>query len=82
MTHVITSDCQSSCTLECVSVCPVDAIHGPPEGTVARQMFIDPGSCIDCTLCASVCPVSAPVIDVDLPAAHQGDLERNAAFFG
>ena len=80
MVHVITSICQSSCAQECVKVCPVDAIHGPPPSPT-RQMFIDPELCISCTLCASACPVGAPFEEEDVPTEFEADIARNKEFF-
>ena len=95
MTYVVTSKCIGTCDTACVDVCPCDCIVGvlsvaeiralPADQRGARlagiQMFIDPDECIDCVACVAECPVDAIVHESDLPPAHQGDLERNAAFF-
>ena len=73
MLHVITDPCISTCDTACVTVCPVDAIHGPrsaaevaslePERqrlfVLGPQLFIDPASCIGCGMCEPECPVTA-----------------------
>lgn len=95
MAYVITSPCIATCDTACVDVCPCDCIHGPipldqiravPEPQRAQrlaetQLFIDPDVCIDCGACEAECPVSAIYLDDDVPAEHQKDIERNAAFF-
>ena len=56
--------------LTCTTVCPVDCIH-PHDGDKgfgsARQVFIDPSSCIDCDACLDVCPVEAIYPEDELP---------------
>ena len=54
MTYVIGSACIGTTDRSCVDVCPVDCIH-----EVAQMLVIDPGECIDCSLCEPACPVSA-----------------------
>ena len=68
----------------CLAVCPVDCIHpNPDEGRFAsaEQLYIDPGECIHCHLCAAECPVQAIFADDDLPAEWQHFLEKNAAHY-
>jgi ferredoxin len=95
MTYVITQKCVGTCDSACVDVCPMDCILGPVPLDELRaipareratrlpgiQMFIDPDECIDCGACVAECPVDAIYLDTDVPAAHRGDIERNAKFF-
>ena len=93
MAHVITSACLGPCQAECVSVCPVDCIHGPVDAAAlaarspseraaeGQQLFIDPDLCICCGLCAAECPPEAIYDEDDVPAEHEADIARNAAFF-
>ena len=54
MTYVVTDSCIKCKYTDCVEVCPTDAFR---EGT--NFLAIDPGDCIDCTLCVPECPVDA-----------------------
>ena len=54
MTYIIAEPCIDIKDLSCVDVCPVDCIH-----EVTEMLVIDPGECIDCSLCEPACPVSA-----------------------
>jgi len=62
MTFVVTEDCIKCKHMDCVEVCPVDCFHEGPNFLV-----IDPGECIDCTLCQPECPVHAIFAEDDLP---------------
>jgi ferredoxin len=95
MTVVITERCVGTCDTACVSVCPVDAIHGPVDirtiESVPReeralrfptlQLFINPDECICCSACIPECPVDAIFLEDELPEDHRDSIERNAAFF-
>ncbi len=95
MTHVITKQCESTCDTACVSVCPVDVIHGPvnvdelralegaDRATAAAglQLFIDPDGCINCGCCVPECPVDAIYPEDEVPAAYESDIEANARYF-
>lgn len=73
MSYIIGTPCVSTCDTACVTVCPVDCIHGPIdikgmgkevegmslEELVGKQLYIDPTECIDCGACLPECPVSA-----------------------
>src|ERR1700739_2011029 len=55
MTYVITQSCCNDAS--CVAVCPVNCIHPTPDEPgyhQAEMLYIDPGACIDCVVCAAV----------------------------
>ncbi len=95
MSYVITDACVGACDMGCVSVCPVDAIHGAvPErelralSTAERakrhpslQLYIDPERCICCGACEPECPVNAVFDEGDLPSDKAWCREDNARFF-
>jgi ferredoxin len=62
----------------CVSVCPVDCIHGDATSV---QLYIDPEECIDCAACEPVCPVDAIFAAEEVPPAFVDALAINANFF-
>ena len=82
MTYVIAAPCVAD--YSCVEVCPVDCIAPRPDDSGfddAEQLFIDPGSCIDCEACVSACPVGA-VFEVGmLPPKYKHYADINAAHF-
>ena len=43
--------------------------------------FIDPGRCIDCRICALVCPVEAVFSNYDLPPEWERFERVNVEFF-
>jgi ferredoxin len=73
MTHVVTDNCVNCKYTDCVEVCPVDCFHEGPNFLV-----IDPGECIDCTLCVAECPVNAIFPEMDVPAGQECFLAINA----
>ena len=79
MPFVIAAPCVAD--YSCVEVCPVDCIApGPHESGFdeAEQLYIDPARCIDCGVCAAVCPVTAIYSAESLPPrwAHYGEVNR------
>jgi ferredoxin len=65
---VITAPCVAD--YSCVEVCPVNCISpapGHPDFEDAEQLFIDPGTCIECGVCVDVCPVAAIYSEDALP---------------
>ena len=76
MPYVITEACVDVKDRACVDVCPVDCIY---EG--GAQLFIHPVECIDCGVCAPVCPVFAIFSEGDVPGEWEQAIEANAAFF-
>ncbi|MEP9353958.1 4Fe-4S binding protein [Xanthobacter sp. KR7-65] len=84
MTYVITSLCIGSKDTSCVEVCPVDAIHPAPEDERfddMEQLFIDPGLCINCDACRTVCPNEAIYARAAVPPEEASSIQRNAAFY-
>jgi len=93
MAFVIAEPCVSTCDTACVSVCPVDCIHGPIEKTGAGaevegmesvdglQLYIDPDECIDCGACEPECPVEAIFDEDELPEEWMKYIEINKEFF-
>ena len=73
MTHVVTENCINCKHTDCVEVCPVDCFHEGPNFLV-----IDPGECIDCTLCVDECPVGAIYPEADVPAGQEPFIAINA----
>lgn len=97
MAFIITEPCIGTCDTSCVSVCPVDCIHGPipleelqervaagelEQLTLERvMMYIDPDICIDCGACEPECPVDAIFEEFDVPEKWNHYIELNAEFF-
>lgn len=98
MSYIIGSPCVGTCDTACVSVCPVDCIHGPiiingrgdevykmtKEELVGKQLYINPTECIECGACIPECPVNA-IYDSESNAIKSGELEsvkKNYEFFG
>jgi NAD-dependent dihydropyrimidine dehydrogenase PreA subunit len=80
MAYVIAEPCVAACHAACVSVCPVDCIHGPPS-PARVQLFINPEECTSCGACASECPASA-IFDEDvLPPEWERYRALNAEYF-
>ena len=75
MTYVIGSACIGTTDRSCVDVCPVDCIH-----EVAQMLVIDPGECIDCSLCEPACPVSAITPAEGVAPDDRAFIEINAAW--
>ena len=84
MAYVIAQPCIGVKDTACIAVCPMDCIHPRADEAGfadAEQLYIDPGTCIDCNMCADECPVSAIFAESDLPEEWQGFLEKNVAHF-
>jgi ferredoxin len=64
MAFVITEPCIGVKDGSCVKACPVDCIEGRPEDAM---LYIDKERCIDCDVCATVCPVDAIYPDNRIP---------------
>ena len=84
MAHIIAEPCIATKDTSCVEVCPVDCIHpkkedGGFEG--AKQLYIDPDTCIDCGLCVDECPVQAIYPEEDLPEEWSPYIQINVSYF-
>ena len=66
MPHVVTGNCVDCRYTDCVEVCPVDCFFAD-----AKQVYIDPDTCIDCGACIDACPVHAIFNLDDLSVADQ-----------
>ena len=73
MTYVVTESCIKCKYTDCVDVCPVDAFREGPN-----FLAIDPGECIDCTLCVAECPVEAIFAEEDVPEGQRAFIGLNA----
>ena len=73
MTYVVTESCIKCKYTDCVDVCPVDAFREGPN-----FLAIDPGECIDCTLCVAECPVEAIFAEEDVPEGQRAFIALNA----
>jgi NAD-dependent dihydropyrimidine dehydrogenase PreA subunit len=84
MAFVIALPCIGVKDTACVDICPCDCIHPTRADAgfdVAEQLYIDPGTCIDCGLCVDECPVGAIFAAEDVPAEWRGFIEKNAAHY-
>ena len=84
MAHIIAEPCIGTKDAACVEVCPVDCIHpGKNEGdhAEAKQLYIDPDTCIDCGLCVDECPVRAIFPGEDLPEEWKKYIQINADWY-
>lgn len=79
MTFVITEPCIGVKDGACVIACPVDAIDGRTEDPM---LYIDPERCIDCDVCATVCPVTAIFPDNKVPKKWAHFIAMNNDYFG
>ncbi len=73
MAYVVTESCIKCKYTDCVDVCPVDCFREGPNFLV-----IDPGECIDCTLCVPECPAEAIYAEDDVPADQRQFIALNA----
>ena len=76
MPYMITSLCVGVKDRACVDVCPVDCIYEGPD-----QLYISPIECIDCGVCAPVCPVAAIFPEGDVPGEYEDALDEARAYF-
>ena len=98
MSYIIGSPCISTCDTACVTVCPVDCIHGPIDITgagaevlemtksqlIGKSLYINTDECIDCGACIPECPVDA-IYETEEDAIADGEKEaviNNYKFFG
>ncbi|MCP4355571.1 MAG: DUF3470 domain-containing protein [Proteobacteria bacterium] len=73
MTFVVTENCIKCKYTDCVEECPVGAFH---EGS--NMVVINPEVCIECGICATVCPIQAIKADEELETEEEQFLEINA----
>ncbi|MCW3110996.1 MAG: ferredoxin [Segetibacter sp.] len=73
MTYVVTENCINCKHTTCVEVCPTDAFREGPNFLV-----IDPGSCVDCDLCPSECPIGAIFEEDEVPEDQKHFIKMNA----
>ena len=78
MPFVIAEPCIGVKDRSCVSVCPVDWIHGGDDDT---QLFINPDECIDCGLCEPECPVDAIFMEDEVPEKWKSFIQLNTNHF-
>ena len=90
MSFIIGKACEGVCDTACVTVCPVNCIHGPiktdgagrevdsmsEEEKKGLQLYIDPSECIDCGACIPECPVEAIYADEE-DAIEAGELKAD-----
>ena len=84
MAYVITDLCREVKDAGCVDICPADCIHPRPdeaEFPKVDQLYIDPDECIDCRLCAEVCPAAAIQHADDLAPGKFGFIELNRDWY-
>ena len=84
MAFVIAEPCVGVKSAACVDVCPVDCIHPTPAERgfrLARQLYIDPETCIDCGHCVPLCPVEAIFPVEELPEHWEESIYRNSRYY-
>jgi NAD-dependent dihydropyrimidine dehydrogenase PreA subunit len=78
MPFVITEPCVGVKDAACLDVCPVDCIALSEED---EMYLINPGTCIDCSYCESVCPVNAIYDQFTVPVKWRVYIRKNREFF-
>ena len=84
MAYIIAEPCIGTKDTACVEVCPVDCIHPTKDDDRfegAKQLYIDPETCIDCGACEPVCPVTAIFPEEELPDKWNEYVAINADYF-
>ncbi len=84
MSYYIAEPCIGTKDTACVEVCPVDCIHPTKDEDgfeEAKQLYIDPETCIDCGACEPVCPVTAIFPEEELPEKWQEYVEINTKYY-
>lgn len=79
MAYVIAEPCVDVMDQACTAVCPVDCITALPGPD--RKLYIDPGACIDCGSCASVCAQRAIYHETELPDGWRPYATVDATWF-
>ena len=78
MSYVITEPCIGVKDGTCIDVCPVDCIASTDE---EQQYYIDPRTCIDCSYCEAVCPVTAIFDEFIVPSQWRHFIAKNRDFY-
>ena len=78
MPYVITEPCIGVKDASCVDVCPVDCISTSDD---EEMFYIDPVTCIDCSYCEAVCPVTAIFDEFSVPGKWRGYIQKNLEYF-
>ncbi|HJL60535.1 MAG TPA: ferredoxin FdxA [Pseudomonadales bacterium] len=73
MAFVVMENCINCKHTTCAGVCPVDCFYEGPN-----FLAIAPQDCIDCGICAAVCPVNAIMERRHVPADQQEFIRLNA----
>ena len=73
MTYIVNEKCIKCKYTDCVVVCPMECFYGDD-----RQLYVDPGDCIDCGACVPECPVEAIFLDAEVPAKWAAYVQLNA----
>ena len=73
MAYVVTEACINFKYTDCASNCPTTCFR---EGV--NMVVIDLTDCIDCNLCAELCPVEAIYLDEEVPEKWESYIELNA----
>ena len=84
MAYIIAEPCIGTKDTACVEVCPVDCIHPTKEDDgfeEAKQLYIEPETCIDCGACEPVCPVTAIFPEEELPDKWNEYVAINADYY-
>lgn len=84
MSYYIAEPCIGTKDTACVEVCPVDCIHPTKDEDnfeEAKQLYIDPDTCIDCGACEPVCPVTAIFPEEELPDKWQEYIAINTDYY-
>lgn len=84
MSYYIAEPCIGTKDTACVEVCPVDCIHPTKDEDnfeEAKQLYIDPDTCIDCGACEPVCPVTAIFPEEELPEKWQEYVQINTDYY-
>ena len=84
MSYYIAEPCIGTKDTACVEVCPVDCIHPTKDEDnfeEAKQLYIDPDTCIDCGACEPVCPVTAIFPEEELPEKWQEYIQINTDYY-
>ncbi len=84
MSYYIAEPCIGTKDTACVEVCPVDCIHPTKDEDnfeEAKQLYIEPDTCIDCGACEPVCPVTAIFPEEELPEKWNEYIAINTDYY-